>query len=145
MNTYRILLPHNVCISEGAAATLLHDLVKFELREIVMKKEITLSNAVGKILKGFEFSCSCGQAVLIFTDDTFATLKVDIGYDRGDVEIADGKLELYDFGDDQLIGLGVITKTELNEKRDKKSREFLSKQENAEREQYEILRGKYEI
>ena len=109
-----------------------------------MKKKVTLIDAVGKTLDGFEFSTTCGQAVLTFTDGTFVTLGIEKAYDRYDDGIEETDLELDDFGDDKLVGLGVITQLELDERREQKRKKLADAQEKREREQYERLKHKFE-
>ncbi len=109
-----------------------------------MKQEIRFSDAVGKILEGFDFSITCGQAVLTFTDGTFTTLGIDRGHASGDEEIEESTLELHDFGDEKLVALGVITQTELDEQREQRNKSFAFTQEKRERTEYERLRAKFE-
>ena len=66
-----------------------------------MKKEIKLSEALGKILVGFESSFTSGQAVLVFADGTFSTLGIDRGYEHGNEEIEESELKVLDFGHNQ--------------------------------------------
>lgn len=109
-----------------------------------MKKEITLSEALGKTLEDFEFSNVIGQAVLVFDDDTFTTLDTDMGYDHGDQKIKEGKLELHQFGDTELIDLGIVTQAELDDMRQIKSKNALTEKEKRELAEYKRLRAKYE-
>jgi hypothetical protein len=51
--------------------------------------------------------------VLTFGDGTFATLGIIRGNDVGDEEIEDDSLNLFDFGDDELIKVGIATSEEL--------------------------------
>ena len=80
-----------------------------------MKAEVKLTEAVGKTLQAVEFSESyCGgQAVLAFTDDTFATLGVERGYESGDEEIKEDALAVFDFGDKKLARAGIVTLDEM--------------------------------
>ncbi len=105
-----------------------------------MKQEIRFSDAVGKILEGFDFSRTCGQAVLMFTDGTFTTLKINTKYE----EIEESTLEIHDFGDEKLVALDVITQAELDEQREQRNKSFASTQEQRERTEYERLRAKFE-
>ena len=109
-----------------------------------MKKEIRLTEAIGKTLEGFEFSITCGQAVLTFTDGTFATLGVDRGYEAGDEEIEETELELFNFGHDKLIALGIISKEEMDEKREQLRKASADSQAQRDRAEYERLRRKFE-
>jgi len=81
-----------------------------------MKKEINLSDAIGKTLEGFGFSITCGQAVLTFTDGTYSTLGITTGCEVGYEEIEESLLDLFDFGHDKLIALGIISQKDLDEK-----------------------------
>lgn len=82
-----------------------------------MKKEIGLSDAIGKTLEGFGFSTTSNQSIMTFTDGTFITLGICNGYNVGDEEIEESVLKLHDFGDNKLIRLGVISQEELDDKR----------------------------
>ena len=65
-----------------------------------MKQEIKLTQALGKTLEGVAFSITCGQAVLVFTDGTFATLGTDGWSFKADsVGVEEAELELDNFGD----------------------------------------------
>jgi hypothetical protein len=107
-------------------------------------KEIELSSALGKTLEGFKFSITCGQAVLTFTDGTFCTLGVDTGLYPGDEMIEESKLELFDFGHDKLIALGIISQEEMNEKSEQRSKALSASRAQRELETYDRLKRKFE-
>lgn len=109
-----------------------------------MRTEIKLSDAIGKTLEGFEFSNTCGQAVLTFTDGTFSTLGVDRGYEKGDEQIEESKLSLFDFGDNKLIALGIIPEEEMDEKTEQRRKAVANSRAQTERAEYERLRRKFE-
>ena len=109
-----------------------------------MKQEISLSDAVGRVLEGWEFSYTTPQAILTFTDGTFTTLDICKEYERQDDTIGAGTLELLDFGDTQLVKCGIITQDELAAIRQKRDASDAKAQARAEREQYERLRCKFE-
>jgi hypothetical protein len=76
---------------------------------IIVKKEIKLSEAIGKTIEGFG-CCHCqGQIVITFTDGTFVTLGVEYGYEHGDEFIADSVIELNHFNNEEIIRLGIAT------------------------------------
>jgi len=110
-----------------------------------MKKEIGFSDAVGKTIEGYAFSIINGQAVIAFTDETFATLGIDLGYEAGEEEIKEDSLDLHGFGDSTLDSCGIITHKELSEVRVKISADLAAKQERVEKFEYERLRRKYEM
>ncbi len=109
-----------------------------------MRTEIQLTNALGRTLEGFEFSATSSQAVLIFTDDTFATLDIDRGYDRGEETITEGSLDLHTFGNQQLIGVGILTQKEIDERSRQEREIFDNAREERERAEYERLKHRFE-
>lgn len=110
-----------------------------------MQTEIELKDAVGKVLKDVLFASN--QAVITFTDDTFTTLGVGLGYEPGEETIRPDTLELFDFGDDLLANAGIATKEELNdlreERRKKAAEHWRVTQEEREREEFERLKKKF--
>ena len=109
-----------------------------------MRKEIILSESFGKVLEGYEFSITCGQAVITFTDGTFSTLGIDTGYADGCEEIEESSLELHDFGDDKLIKLNIITQDELDKIRKERNENLTYEHKQKERELYNKLKRKFE-
>lgn len=114
-----------------------------------MKTEVKLTDAVGKTLAAVEFSESyrSGQAVLAFTDNTFATLGVERGYEGGDEEIVEEPLDVFDFGDEKLVRSGIVTAEELEtmrKVRDEQQRaEHQAQQEARDRQEFERLKRKF--
>jgi len=114
-----------------------------------MRQEVKLTAAVGKTLEGVAFSSSYsgGQAVLTFSDGTFATLGVSRGYEAGDEEIKEDKLSLFGFGDAELIRVGVVTAEELQALRAAKDAESRAAsqaaQEARDRQEFERLKRKF--
>lgn len=108
-----------------------------------MKKEIKLSDAIGKTLEGFAFSWCSEQAVMTFTDGTFATLGISKGWHDVEDEIKEAALVLFDFGHDKLFELGIISEDEMNEKLEQEKKMFAARQERREREIYERLKQKF--
>jgi len=109
-----------------------------------MRNEIRLQDAMGKTLEGFDFSFTCRQAVLTFTDGTFTTLGIDMGYEAGDERVKESTLEIFNFGHEKLFRLGILTKDEMEEKTKEKDERFREGQERRERGELERLRRKYE-
>jgi len=114
-----------------------------------MRQEVKLTAAVGKTLEGVAFSSgySVGQAVLTFSDGTFATLGVSRGYEAGDEEIEEDDLILFGFGDDELVRVGVVTAEELQALREAKDAQSLAAlqaaQEARDRQEFERLKRKF--
>ncbi len=114
-----------------------------------MKSEIKLTNAIGKTLAAVELSNRCygGQAVIAFTDGTFATLGIDRGYESGDEEIKEDALRVFEFGDEKLIRAGIVTLEEINEMRTEKTRQEQAQQqasqEARDRREFERLKKKF--
>ena len=107
-----------------------------------MKKEIKLKDAIGKVLTDYSFSHFSKQGILVFGDE-FTTLDIDIGYDRGEETIEEGKLSIHHFEHNVLIDLGIFSKKELNDINERESAERKKRSEKWEKEQYEKLRLKY--
>ena len=110
-----------------------------------MKQEIKLTEALGKTLKDVAFSYTCGQAVLVFTDGTFSTLGVLRGYEPGDESVDEVSLELNNFGDAELIRVGVTTEEELNRIRSVQQIEHNEKRDAADRAYFERLKKKFSL
>ena len=114
-----------------------------------MKTEVKLTEAVGKTLAAVEFSESyCGgQAVLAFTDGTFATLGIERGYESGDEEIVEEALSVFDFGDKKLVRAGIVSADELAAMRkardDQQKAEQQARQEARDRQELERLKKKF--
>jgi hypothetical protein len=114
-----------------------------------MRQEVKLTDAIGKTLEGAAFStCSrTGQAVLTFSDGTFTTLGVSRGYEAGDEEIAEEELSLFNFGDDDLIEVGVVTAEELQALRAARDAESSARlqavREARDRQEFERLKLKF--
>ena len=109
-----------------------------------MKKEIKLSEALGKTLAGFESSFTSGQAVLVFADGTFSTIGIDRGRGYGGEEIAERELNILDFGNDKLIALGITSEEELDEKANQFRKAVEEIADKCERDEYERLKRKFE-
>ena len=114
-----------------------------------MKTEVKLTEAIGKTLAAVEFSESwCGgQAVLAFTDGTFATLGVERGYESGEDEIKEDTLAVFDFGDEKLARAGIVTLDEMAAMRAEQTRqrqaEAQYRQEARDRQEFERLKRKF--
>jgi len=109
----------------------------------LLKSEISLTEALGKTLDSFAFSNICNQAILVFTDNSFTTLAVDVGYERGYEEICESKLEIFNFGDDKLFSLGITSMEELSALREENRKDYAAAKEQRERSEYERLRRRF--
>lgn len=107
-----------------------------------MKTEIKLSEAIGKTLATVEFALS-GQCVIIFNDDTFTTLGIEQGYDPGDEQIVEDRLNIFEFGDTALVRVGIATFDELMAMRQAKNDKRQAEQEIRERCEFERLKRKF--
>lgn len=107
-----------------------------------MREELVFSDCAGQTIEGVFYSGWNSQAVVTFTDGTFATIGTDTWYD--DTYLEDGKLDVLEFGDTSLIEAGIITAEELKAKRMEGHERYLRRQEASEREYYERLKKKYE-
>lgn len=108
----------------------------------IMKTQTTLQKATGKPLSDCAES-QCGQILLIFGDE-YVCLGVCSGYERGDEEIEESELDLFDFGDETLIEKGVISREELENRRANRNAQFQRQIEERERASYMRLRAKFE-
>ena len=108
-----------------------------------MKQEITYTEAIGKTIEAIELSHTSGGMIIVFTDGTFTHFEVHHGYHDDAPEIMWSKLDLLDFGDDQLITAGVISQDELDQIRKQKSAKFKAKKEAYDRQEYERLKKKF--
>jgi hypothetical protein len=109
-----------------------------------MKTEINIEQAIGKTLVAYAFSEDSGQAVLVFTDNTFSTLGVSTGYEIGYEHIIEDKLNPEKFGDTLLIKANIYSEEELAIMWDKLDEIDKANEEASERKAYERLRRKFE-
>ena len=109
-----------------------------------MKQEIKLTQALGKTLESVAFSFDCAQAVLVFTDGTFSTIGRWLDDDPGDERIMEDSLNWDDFGDAQLIRVGVSTQDELNNIRAIQQAQFKQEYEVRDKAEFERLKKKFE-
>ena len=107
-----------------------------------MREEINDEQAVGKTVEGIYYSID-GPAVITFTDNTFTSFGVSLGHEACDVEIYNGKLDLFRFGDSKLIEAGVITSDELESRRESYHAASREARKASDRRQYERLRKKF--
>jgi hypothetical protein len=112
-----------------------------------MYREVKLTGAIGKIVAAVEFSRFNGQCVIAFTDGMFSTLGVEPGYDRGDNSIMSDPLDVFDFGDVELVRSGIVTAEELSDMRhvrDAHERiEQQAQQDASDRKEFERLKRKF--
>ena len=101
-----------------------------------MKKQITLKEAKG--LKMTECKESLFGQMLIIFGDKFVCLGVEQGYESQDQSVIEEDLDLFHFGDKELIESGVISKEELQYK--KQERSDMMKKQNEERELLQLKR-----
>lgn len=106
----------------------------------IMKTEIKMSDTIGKTIQDFAFSNTSGQAVIVFADDTFATLGVHFGYEDRDVDIVEDVLIVSDFGDSELERVGIVDEKELEEIRKNEHESWLADQRIRDLEQLERLK-----
>ena len=108
---------------------------------MAMKTEIKMSDAIGKIIKDFAFSGTYnGQAVIVFDDDTFATLGIQFGYEHMDADIVEKELNITEFGDSEIERVGIATEQELEEIRKQQDELWRENQRLADLEQLERLK-----
>lgn len=121
-----------------------------DTQDCVVWRAVGMEEAEGKTLQAVEFSSGSskgGQCLLVFSDRTFSVLGVDRGYERGDEVITEATLDLFQFGDSELIRAGITTAEEMSTLRKQaeglaevRSRE---RQERSDRAEYERLQRKF--
>ena len=110
-----------------------------------MKKEILLGEAKGKTIENIAY-CNpylSSQLVFTFTDDTFITLAGEKDRDDETCVIVPTKLDIFNFGDIELVESGIVSKEEMITLRQIYNNQ-LERDEN-ERRQYEKLKKKYGV
>ena len=105
-----------------------------------MLTPIKLSESVGKTVSGVAFSERAGQCVMVF-DECFATLGVWKGYEE--VVVADVPLRLTEFGDQELIKVGIATKHDLERIRQEEMEDWREQVRIMEMREYERLKQKF--
>jgi len=108
-----------------------------------MMKEIKIEDTKGKTIAGYDFSITSSQMVITFSDNTFTTLGVLIDIYDGMNEIIPESIELFDFGNDKLIKLGIISPEKLKIKKQERDLLFKKKTEDNEKELLKRLKIKY--
>jgi hypothetical protein len=108
-----------------------------------MLREIKLNEIIGKKIMGHALSITNCQMVIMFSDRTFTTLGVSLGYERGDEEIVGDTLEIMNFGHDKLVFLGIVSQKELEDESNKRAKEFTLKNERRELSEYNRLKAKF--
>ena len=105
-----------------------------------MKAQTTLQNAVGKTLTDYA-ETQWGQLLLIFGEE-YVCLGVKRGYDPGDEEIVESKLDLFGGEDETLIAKGVISQDEMETLKAKHAAQQQLHQKAKEQAAYKRLREK---
>jgi hypothetical protein len=109
-----------------------------------MRREVKLSNAVGKTLEGAAFSWTSTQAVLTFTDGSFAAIGLDRGRESCDDTLGEQELSFQNFGDSELIRVGVATAEELGVIAAARQAGARIRHEERERQELARLKKKFE-
>lgn len=110
-----------------------------------MRQEVTLTHAIGKTLEDVAYSTYSNQMVITFTDDTFATLGVTRGYEVGEEQIDEDQLSLLDFGDRELLRVGILTSEELKKLRDDRTALLQADREARDKAEFERLKQKFGV
>ena len=112
-----------------------------------MKKEILLGEAKGKTIENIAY-CNpylSSQLVFTFTDDTFITLACEKDRDDETCVIVPTKLDLFNFGDIELVESGIVSKEEMITLRQIYNNKLQLECDENERRQYEKLKKKYGV
>lgn len=108
-----------------------------------MRPEMPFSESIGKTIETVRYSGEIAQAVVTFTDGSFATIGVEFGWEMNDGTLRDESLDVRAFGDVALAETGVMEHAEIQAIRDEDYRlRELSRQEY-ERREFERLRRKF--
>lgn len=108
----------------------------------MMKQERNLEAHKGCVLTDYAFSTISNQMVLVF-GDTFTALTIEFGYDS-DVSFEEKSWDRDDFGDDELIRVGILTEIEVKEWRAYKDARYKANREANDLREFERLKKKYE-
>ena len=108
-----------------------------------MLKPIKLTEAIGKKISAVAFSRIEGQCVIVLDDECFATLGVNTGDDGDERKVADDQIRLLDFGDDELIRVGVATRDDIDVRRQEMTRFISERRDLHDRKEYERLKKKF--
>ena len=107
-----------------------------------MKTQTTLQSAIGKPLTGY--AESYGDQILLIFGDEYVCLAVRRGYERGEEEIAELKLDLFDFGDEELVSKGVFSQEEMKSLRAERDAQRQRQSEALKFAAYQRMRAKFE-
>ncbi len=113
-----------------------------------MNKELNLSEQKGKVFKGYKISSTANQIVLVFKGGTYSTIGIVTDYyDKEDTHLAQEKLKLESFGDENLIECEIISIEELNDlkrmQKEKRDAELLVLKEFEELKELKRLQKKF--
>ena len=106
-----------------------------------MKKQVSLSTSIGKIIQDVHFAFS-GQALIMFSDGTFAALGAGADDDCAS-EVREETLNISSLDARELIRLGIGTEEEIASLRDKKQEEKRLRIEAEEIGRLKYLLNKY--
>ena len=106
-----------------------------------MMKQIHLADIAGRTVAGYESSSDGSQFLLSFTDGTFVLLRIEHGYEPGDETILEGyELDIFHFGDAQLMRIGVVTEHEIRDRRAERAELMKAQLLASKRVEYERLK-----
>ncbi len=106
-----------------------------------MYQEIPLDECRGSKVKGIHISMA--QAVIVFADATFTTLKAVSEYD-GSAEIIPAKIKLLEFNHEEVVESGIATQAEIDAALAKGNNERREREQQWKRQQYESLKKEFE-
>lgn len=107
-------------------------------------EQVQIKDATGKTIKACVFKWDNGELLIAFQDDTYAILEVQRGYDPGEEEICDGRLDVLRFGEDALVDAGLLDADKAKAMREQYEEECARANRERERQQYERLRRQFE-
>lgn len=111
-----------------------------------MKTEILLGETKGKTIENIAYGSpfASSQMVFVFTDGTFTTLTGERDRDAETNVVVPTKLDLFNFGDTELVESGIVSKEEMVGLRQAYENKRQSEREANERRLFEQLKRKYE-
>ena len=107
-------------------------------------EQIYIAEAAGKTIKACVPKWDNSELLLIYEDGTYSILEVQLDSDPGYEQIADGRLDILQFGETALVDAGMLDAEEAREMREKYEAECEASLREFERQQYERLKRQFE-
>ena len=110
-----------------------------------MRTEIKFSESAGRTIEQVRYVEYNGQAVVTFTDGTFAVIGIERGHEVGDEELCDSELCFSAYSQSgMVIELGIVTQAELDAKRKAHTEKQNASIRASELRRFQELKRKFE-